>query len=289
MILRILNIKDHISEIISISNLQFRSYFIENTNIITYFPTTKIYNIGLLYSFLIGLIIGKFWLYINNSSIGKLFINNINIYIFKYISRRILNISLFWKLFIFLFCLFIVIDFYQIYYYKGVISFYWELLKIVLNMVGNNTNPVVDASNSVINVKTPVANVIVPVETAQVASTAFSTALGMKAGLELAKSVPSIGGKAAVVVGTAIAAQALNITSNKIITSSSETKNSFIPVDMSNLFNEIVNNSKNNEKFSEYPYNLIPDLNMYINIEIWFLIILINVLLTAFLLEKKLI
>jgi hypothetical protein len=287
LILRTLNIKDHISEFISISNLQFLSHFIENTNIITYVTEPKIYKIGLLYSFLIGLVTGKLWWYFNKSSIGKFIINNINIYILQYISRRILNISLFWKLFFFLFCVFIVIDTYQIYYYKGVISFDLNTLKIVLNMAENNNNSIVDASNSVVNINNPIANVSVPVEAAKFASTAFSTAAGMKAGLELAKNVPNLGAKAALVVGTSIAAQAINITANKILKSSSNTKNSFIPVDVSQFINENVNNSKNNEKYSEYPDNLIPDLNMYINIEIWFLIILINVLLTAYLLEKK--
>jgi hypothetical protein len=280
-----LNIKDHISEIISISNLQFTPYFIENTHIINYIPNPKIYNIGLLNSFLIGLVIGKLWLYYNKSSIAKFIINNVNIYILKYISRRILNISLFWKLFIFLLCVFIVIDIYQILCYNN-ISFNSNIAKIVLNMVDNDKNSVVDASNSVINVQNPIANVSVPVEAAKIVSTSFSTAAGMKAGLELAKSIPSIGGKAAVVIGTSLAAQAINITANKILntSSSSDTKNSFIP---SQFINEIINNSKMNEKYSEYPYNLIPDLNMYVNIEIWFLIILINVLLTAYLLEKK--
>jgi hypothetical protein len=284
-----LNIKDHISEFIYISNVQCSDYFLDQTNFPYYINYNKGYNVGFWYSFLIGLVLGKIWLYINNSSIGKLIINNINIYIFKYISRRILNIPLFWKLFIFLFCLFLIIDIYHNFYYKGVISWDWKNFNVIFNMVENQTNAVVDvdASNSVINVQTPVANVIVPVETFQVASTAVSTALGMKAGLELAKNVPGIGAKAAVVVGTAVAAQAINITSNKIITSSSETKNSFLSVDMSNFVDDIFMNSKNNDKFSEYPYNLIPDLNMYINLEIWFIFILINVLLTAFLLEKK--
>jgi len=58
------------------------------------------------------------------------------------------------------------------------------------------------------------------------------------------------------------------------------TVNIYIPVNLYHFFNE-------NETFSEYPYNLIPDLNMYVNIEIWFLIILINVLITPYLLEKK--
>jgi hypothetical protein len=285
LILRTLNIKDHISEIISISNLQFTSHFIENTHIINYIPKPKIYNIGLLNSFLIGLIIGKLWLYFNKSSIAIFIINNVNIYILKYISRRILNISLFWKLFVFLFCVFIVIDIYQILYYNYV-SFNWNLAKIVLNMIDNNKNSVVDVSNLVINVQNPISNVSVPIEAAKIVSTSLSTAAGMKAGLELAKSIPSIGGKASVVIGTSIITQSINITANKVLntTSSSDTKNSFIP---SQFINENVNNSKMNEKYSEYPYNLIPDLNMYINIEIWFLIILVNVLLTAYLLEKK--
>jgi hypothetical protein len=113
----------------------------------------------------------------------------------------------------------------------------------------------------------------------------------MKVGLELAKNVPSIGAKAAVIVGTTVAAQAINVTTNKIVksSSSSNTNNNFISDDMSKFINENVNpnNSNNYDKFSEYPYNLIPDLNMYLNIEIWFLIILINVLITAYLLEKK--
>jgi hypothetical protein len=286
LILRTLNIKDHISEIISISNLQFTSHFIENTNIINYIPKPNIYNLGLLNSFLIGLIIGKFWLYFNKSFIVKFFINNVNIYILKYISRKILNISLFWKLFLILLCVFILIDAYQILYCNN-LSFNYNYLEIVLNMVENNKDSVVDVSNSVVNVQNPVANVSIPVEAAKIVSTSFTTAAGMKAGLELAKNVPTIGAKAAVVIGTTIAAQTVNITASKIIKTTSSNKNDFIPVDMFQFFNENVDKSKIYEKYSEYPYNLIPDLNMYINIEIWFLIILVNVLLTAYLLEKK--
>jgi hypothetical protein len=111
----------------------------------------------------------------------------------------------------------------------------------------------------------------------------------MRAGLELAKNVPSLGGKVAVVIGTALVAQAVNVTTNKIVqkSSTSDTTNNFISLDLSKFINENQNNSIINEKFSEYPYNLIPDLNMYVNIEIWFIIILINILLTSYLLEKK--
>ena len=156
-------------------------------------------------------------------------------------------------------------------------------------MVENKDKSIIDASNSVVTIQNPVATVSVPVKAAQVASTAFTTAAGMKAGLELAKNTPNVGAKAALVIGSSLTAQAINITANKILQSSSasETKNKFILDNMSQFINEIVDNSKNNNKYSEYPYNLIPDLNMYINIEIWFLIILTNVLLTAYLLEKK--
>jgi hypothetical protein len=168
-----LNINDHISEMFSTSNLLFISHFIENTNIINYFPKPNIYNIGLLNSFLIGLIIGKLGLYFNTLSVGKFFINNVNIYILKYLSRRILNLSLFWKFFIFLLCVFIVIDVYQILYYNN-ISFNWNLEKIVLNMVDNNKNSVVDVSNSVINVQNPIVNVSVQVEAEKIVSTSFT-------------------------------------------------------------------------------------------------------------------
>jgi hypothetical protein len=281
-----LKFKDHISEIISISNLQFSYHFIENTNIINYISTPKIYNIGLLYSFLIGLVLGKIWLYFYNSSIGKLFINKVNFYILKYICRRILNISLFWKLFIFLLCVFIVIDIYQSYYYNCVVSSNGNLLNLVFNMAENNTNPVVDASKSVVNVLTPRLNFSVTIEAALTSSTAFSTAAGIKAGLDLAKSVSGIGAKTTMVVGTTLSVPFISLTANKFLnTSSEEIQQSFIPMKFSQFIN--LNNSKNNDKFSEYPYNLIPDLDMYINIEIWFLIILINVLLTAYLLETK--
>lgn len=228
-------------------------------------------------------------MYFNESSVGKIFINNVNIYILKYISRRILDISLFGKLFILLLCIFIVIDIYQFYFCNGVVSFDSNLGKILLNMVENKIDSVVEASQSVVNIKNPITNVQLPVDAARTVSTAFSTAAGLKAGIELAKSVPSIGGKAAVVVGTAIASQAINITANKLLnsSSSSDTKKSFISFYLSQFINDNVNISTNNDKYSEYPYNLIPDLNMYINIEIWFLIILINVLLTSYLLEKK--
>lgn len=292
MSLKTLEINSHISEIICINNLQFPYHFLDNTNIITYSSIPKIFKIGLLYSFLIGVVLGKIGLYFKNSSIGKFVINNMNIYILKYISIRILNLSLFWKLFIFLLCLFIVIDIYQIYYYNGVINYDWELIKTVLNMAEDNNKPVVDASHSLVNSHTPVANVTVPVEAAKMTSTAFTTAAGMKAGLDLAKIVPGIGDKSVVFVGTTIVAQAINITVNKLniyspSSSASETKNSFISDDIYQFINGKSNNSKINDKFSEYPYNLIPDLNMYINIEIWFLIILINVLVTAYLLEKN--
>jgi hypothetical protein len=153
-------------------------------------------------------------------------------------------------------------------------------------MAENNTNPVVDDIKSVINIKTPIVNVSVIILATYAASTAFSTAAGLKAGLDLAKNVSGIEAKSAMVVVTTIAAQVINITANKLLnTFSEETKKSFILVNLYQFIN--LNYSKNNDKFSEYPYNLIPDLDMYINIEIWFLIILINVLLTAYLLEKK--
>src|ERR1700727_414434 len=210
-----LNMKDHILEIIYNNKLQFSSNFIENTNNLTYVPI-KLYKIGLLNSFLIGLIIGKLVIYFN-ITVGpnKLFINYVNIYIL-YISR-ILNISLFWKLFLLLLFIYIIIDIYQI-YYNSYISFDWNL---ILNMAEDNNKSIVDASNSVINVQNPVTNVSIPVEAAQVVATSFVAAAGLKAGLELAKNVPNIGAKAALVVGTSIAAQAINITTNKILKSSS--------------------------------------------------------------------
>ena len=42
-----------------------------------------------------------------------------------------------------------------------------------------------------------------------------------------------------------------------------------------------------NERYSKFPLNLIPDLNVYIDVEIIFLIILCNVLFTSYLLEKN--
>jgi len=208
-----LNMKDHILEIIYNNNLQFSSNFRENTNNLTYVPL-KLYKIGLLNSFLIGLIIGKLFIFFN-IIVGKFFINYVNIYILKYISRRILNISLFWKFFLLLLFIYIIIDIYQI-YYNSYISFDWNL---ILNIYEDNNKSIVDASNSVINVQNPVTNVSIPVEAAQVVATSFSTAAGLKAGLELAKNVPNIGAKAALIVGTSIAAQAINITTNKILKS----------------------------------------------------------------------
>jgi hypothetical protein len=162
LILSTLNIKYPISEIISISNLQFSYQSIENTNIITHIPK-KLYNIGFLNSVLIGLIIGKLWLYFDKSSIGKLYINKFNFYILKYINRRILDISLFWKLFLLFFLIFILVDIYQIYYYNSFINFNSNLVKIILNMAENSNNPILDGSNSVVNVQTPICNVNIPV------------------------------------------------------------------------------------------------------------------------------
>lgn len=72
---------------------------------------------------------------------------------------------------------------------------------------------VVEARNSVVNVQDPVANVSVSVEAARLAFTTFSSAASLKAGLDLAKSVPSI--RFAAVLGTIIAPQTLNVTAKK--------------------------------------------------------------------------
>lgn len=153
-------------------------------------------------------------------------------------------------------------------------------------------NFVLDVSNSVVSVKTPLTSVNIPVQSAQVASTAFATAYGMRAGLVIAKTVPGLGSKAALGIVTVLAAQAINITANKVIkyasSSSSETNNSLIS-SLPHFINENENTSdyaeanKINDKFSEFPYNLIPHLNKYR--KFFFIIILINVLLTAYLLE----
>jgi hypothetical protein len=95
-------------------------------------------------------------------------------------------------------------------------SFNWISLKLLLSVTENKTNPIVNASHSVINVENPVANVSIPFEVAQIASTAFSTAAGMRLGLVLANKIPGLGAKAVVLLGTTIAAQAVNILANKM-------------------------------------------------------------------------
>ena len=263
-------------------------HFLGNMSLINQINDPKFYKIGLLYSFLIGIVIGEIWMCFRKSSVSKVIIHNTNVFLIKYLGKRIITISLFWKLFIFWFVLFLIIDVYQFFNYNNLTGFDYDSVKIVFKMAEDKIKPSMDASNSVINIQNPVTNVSIPIEVAETATTALTTAAGMKAGLELAKNVPGIGAKAAVVVGTGIVAQAVNITANKIIrsitpTQTSENSNSFLP---NNCF-ITENYYKDNEKYSEYPYNLIPDLNIYINIEIWFLIILVNVLLTSYLLDKK--
>lgn len=121
----------------------------------------------------------------------------------------------------------------------------------------------------------------------------------MKAGFDLANIVKVSELLLKLVIGTALAFKAIIITANKVIKAApyfsekpflyaNKSFISSIPI----LFtlqtppSDDLSANKINDKFSEYPYNLIPDLDMYINIEIWFIVILINVLITAYIIEK---
>ena len=112
-------------------------------------------------------------------------------------------------------CLFIVINLYLILYCNN-LSFNWNLLKIVLNRIDNNKNSVVDVSYSIVNIKNIKVDLHITVEAEKIVFTSLTTATGMKAGLELAKNIPNIGAKIALVIGTSITTQTINITTNRL-------------------------------------------------------------------------
>lgn len=189
------------------------------------------------------------------------------------------------------FCVLLIL--FSILYYNDIfLGVKWSSLFNELNYdvsymsSGNSDKPsLVNATGSQININQPSTSITVPVESVKVVGTAITGAAGVSAGVRLAQQVPSIGGKAIAVVGTAALAQALNLTANTIMSNqnNNNNRNSFIS-------NSFVSNtlSETNAKYAEYPLNLIPQLDTYVNIEFIFIFILINALLGNYISKSNL-
>ena len=259
--------------------------------------------------YLLGIIVGVFikkdmWgdkikYFVINESCKVIYTNNVFLILFIFISFILLSI-----------------DYYNM-FVSDIIDNSNQLGSVLLNMsdnsVNNNAVPVIDASGGVVNINNPSpllpllaaleiskgeGSVSISESVARTIGTSIATAGGITAGVKLAQQMPSVGGKALAVAGSAVLSQVVNITANKYLDADSSSKNnngsnlvsnlSNINVDKSTINSIIDSNGLDvNEKYSKFPLNLIPDLNVYIDVEIIFLIVLCNVLFTSYLIEKN--
>ena len=144
--------------------------------------------------------------------------------------------------------------------------------------VGSSTNNV-DVKNNVhgrvekgeVNINHPLLNISVPAESLNNIASALSTS----GGYQMAKVVggsPAL--KAAVALGTFATCQASTAVMSKILNKKNDDDD-----DKKNKFTNIIfNDTDYEDKYNKYPLNLLPEMNQLINIELFFTLIIINIM-----------
>jgi hypothetical protein len=145
----------------------------------------------------------------------------------------------------------------------------------------NITNDL-EIKNNAINVNSPNVNFTISEQTIQKVTTTLTTATGVTAGVKLAQQVPSLGGKALAVAGTAFFSQALNTGTTKILKSMKDDTDTKL-----NLINEFNTGTNKNINLDDYPLNLLFELDQLINVEIIFMVIILNVFITNILINNS--
>jgi hypothetical protein len=164
------------------------------------------------------------------------------------------------------------------------------------NISANNTTSVKDNN---VNINTPNINVSISQNSVQRLATTVTTAAGLKAGVRLAQSMPTVPGKAAALVGTTALAQVMNITAtkinNSINSSKTQTGGNNNTGSTSNYLqnNNFLGGSSDHKHYheinknQEFPMNLLPDLETYTSLELMFLFFILNSALSTYLVNKK--
>jgi hypothetical protein len=131
-----------------------------------------------------------------------------------------------------------------------------------------------EIKDNTININSPVGSLHISDILINRAINAMSTIGGMKLGIEAAKNVQGVGGKLVAGVGGAILAHSIKKTINTIdeANKGNNSNNNF----MFSLINSenITNNS--NLDLTQYPMSLLSDLNLYQNLALFFLFLILN-------------
>ena len=172
-----------------------------------------------------------------------------------------------------------------------------------INVPLNNSSSITAATENNLNnlnINAPPVKISVPQNTIQVLATTAATATGLGAGVKFAQQMPTIAGKAAALIGTVGLAHAANITAQKInssvnsSTSNTENNNNTDSTDSTSKYVqnylEQPNNIKNSNQVnteSEFPMNLLPDLETYTNLELMFLFFILNSAISTVIMNKN--
>lgn len=159
----------------------------------------------------------------------------------------------------------------------------------VTNSTGLDVKDVTSAANNTINVgqggsvtvNNPKTTITVPVDPLYAATQTFAATGGVAAGVKLAQM---IGGtpvqKLGLTLGTAAFVQASSIVGSKILQSktpdSNDNKNNFIQYFINNLDNQPIT-SHTLVDYSQFPLNLIPELDILSSLSIFFFFFILNI------------
>jgi hypothetical protein len=250
-----------------------------------------------LFSFVFTLFMD--WLIRNNY-----FGSKIKFYYFCYIEKSFFFIS--FSLFIVIFLFLTSLNYFDISLFLISDGYHFYLYNYVLENNSSSSIPSIEegsssidksnnlniTSNSVtgevkegtVNINNPKLNMGMSTRGLNNLAAAASSTGGATLGYQIAKQIPGspvvklaagLGVMGAVQASTAVMSKVLN-SSNNDDNNSNITKN-FIPI----IFND--SNYKDlNDKFTNFPLNLLPEMNQLVNIEILFLFILLNIFIVNF-------
>ena len=223
---------------------------------------------------------------IKNNYLG----NSIKNFYLKFIELNYFNIVLILSIIVFFILMLFSYFGFSLIYFDNTL-FDANLVKFMSDSAGNNNVNV--NTDATVNVNHPRFNISIPGPVLSNTAAAISFAGGMGAAIKAAQHMPGGPGvKALAGVGTLLTTQAITVGVAKILNSSNSSNNNNNnnnnTNNLINWFDGLSNNNNSNiinnlnDKFNDFPLNLLPEINQLATAELMFLLIILNIFIAKY-------
>jgi hypothetical protein len=220
---------------------------------------------------------------------SKIFSSKLKKYYYQFI--KLSSLSLFFLIFSFILFILVIFNLFDINLVLNLNDNFYNIKNHMENIDNNITNSPVNNNNNLnintkvlgeikdgtVNLNTPSFKINMPIQGINNLAAAASSAGGASLAIKMAKQLPgSPAAKVAVGLGVMGTVQATTAIMSKVLNKNNSNNNNNLS---NNFIDNIFTNSNSNDInniYSDFPLNLLPEINNLVNLEILFLSILFN-------------